>query len=125
VQATDGSNVAARFWRPSWSQTVAQTLVLMCPSCLSCIPVSLARRGARLFMARNAEGPGTISVHRPFWSIPGSWIYEGPAVLQSEGLIPTKFGWQHGCAYRWAAARTLVERGVPSSIRCNVCLRSI
>jgi hypothetical protein len=26
-------NVAARFWRPSWSQTVAQTP--LCPSCLS------------------------------------------------------------------------------------------
>ncbi len=32
-RATDGSNVAARTWKPSWSQTVARTLVLVCPSC--------------------------------------------------------------------------------------------
>jgi hypothetical protein len=45
---------------------VAQTLVLMCPSCLSCILVSLTRAVARGYSSKNAEGPGTISVHRPF-----------------------------------------------------------
>ncbi len=74
MQATDGANAALRFAKPSWFPTVAQTLVLICPSCLSCILVSLARRDAPSFVFQNAEGPGTISVHRPLLVDP--WILD-------------------------------------------------
>jgi hypothetical protein len=54
---------------------VAQTLVLICPSCLSCI-LALAREPSRAsFGPYNAEGPGTYLGSPALGSILEFWIY--------------------------------------------------